>query len=197
MGFAATCERVVTSGFDGASAVERDGAVRELVLGASVAGAAACVQPIPLLDTVLLLPLHATLVQAIARVHGYELDKKAVVEILGTFGVSIVARHAIRSAVRFIPGLGLIVGASMGYAMTYAIGEVADHYFRSGRGIPSSELRTLFEETYRTKRAEKERAHADDRSLKRKLEQLREAFDAGFLSGDEYAKMKEELLAGF
>lgn len=199
MGFHETCERVMNGGYDGASEVERDRAVRDLVEVASVAGAAVSLQPVPIpfLDTALLVPIHVALVQAVGRVYGHTLDRKTVVEMLGTFGVSLVSQHVIRSAVRMIPGLGWVVGASMGYAMTYAIGDVADHYFRTGRGVTSAELKSRFERIYRAKRSEKESEHADDASLKRKLAQLKEAFDSGLLSPEEYARMKEQVLAGF
>ncbi len=199
MGFQETFDRAMCGGFDGVTSEERDRAVRDLVEVASVAGAAVSLQPVPIpfLDTALLIPIHVGLVQAIGRVYGHTLDRKTVIEMLGTFGVSLVSQHVIRSAVRLIPGLGWVVGASMGYAMTYAIGDVADHYFRTGRGVTAAELKSRFERTYQAKRTEKEAAHADDRSLKRKLEQIKDAFDGGLLSPEEYARMKEQILAGF
>ena len=43
----------------------------------------------------------------------------------------------------------------MAYAMTYAIGEVSHCYFTTGRGLSSSQLRSLFRSVYDAKRAEK------------------------------------------
>ncbi len=197
MGFAQTFERVMSSGFEGASEDERNVAARELVSAASIAGAAVSIQPLPLLDTALLVPLHVALVRAIGKIHGYSLDTKAVLELLSSFGASLVAQHVVRSAVRLVPGFGLVVGASMGYALTYAIGEVSDHYFRSGRGIPNGELREMFGRSYDKKRAEKAAAHADNRNLRTRLEQLKDAFAAGLLTEDEFGQMKESILAAF
>lgn len=194
-----TVDRIMTQskGFDDATDEEKTRAVRELIEVASVAGAALSLQPIPLLDTALLLPIHVALVQAIGRVHGYELDRKSVLEILGTFGATLLSQHVVRSAVRLVPGIGWVMGASMGYAMTYAIGEVADHYFRTGRGVASSDLRQMFETTYANKRAEKTAAHAADQTLKQKLQQLDEAFAAGLITKEELQRLKEQILKSF
>ena len=197
MAFAETFARIMSSGYADSSDAERNAAVRELVTVASVAGAAVSIQPLPLLDTALLVPIYVSLVRGIGKIHGYALDTKAVLEVLSSFGASLVAQHVVRSAVRLVPGFGLVVGASMGYALTYAIGEVSDHYFRTGRGISNAELREMFGRAYEKKRAEKASVHADDRSLRTKLEQLKDAFAAGLLTEIEFGKMKEQILAEF
>ena len=44
------------------------------------------------------------------------------------------------AAAKLIPFAGALITISMAYALTWAIGEVSDHYFRNGRGVPQSEL---------------------------------------------------------
>ena len=86
----------------------------------------------------------------------------------------------------------------MAYAMTYAIGEVSHAYFASGRGMASSELRSMFDAIYRRKRAEKDAAYAaENTTLAEKLRQLTEAFERGLLTEAEYRQKKEQLLASF
>ncbi len=190
-------DRVMRGDYEDASPTERDDAVRHVIQACSVAAAAVTIQPIPFVDTALITPIQIVMVQAIARIYGHQLDKKSVLEILSTFGASIVAQNVIMAAVKFIPFLGWIVTTSMAYALTWAIGEVSDYYFRNGRGVPQEELQSMFSRIYKEKHAEKKAANADDGTLKQKLEQLKEAFDAGLLDEAEFNQKKEDVLTDF
>jgi uncharacterized protein (DUF697 family) len=195
--YADTIGRVMHGSFDGASFEERTKAVRDVTLVSSVAAAAVAVQPIPLLDMALLAPIHIAMVQAIARVHGHDLDRKSVVEILGTFGASIVTRAVVLSALKIVPFFGWAASASMAYAMTYAIGEVSHCYFASGRGMSNAELKSMFRSIYERKRAEKDASAEGNATLREKLRQLADAFESGLLTESEYREKKEQLLASF
>jgi uncharacterized protein (DUF697 family) len=190
-------DRIMRGDYEDATAAERDEAVRNVIQACSIAAAAVTVQPIPFVDTALITPVQIVMVQAIARIYGHQLDKKSVLEILSTFGASIVAQNVIMAAVKFIPFLGWVVTTSMAYALTWAIGEVSDYYFRNGRGVPEEELQSMFTRIYREKHAEKKASGSADSTLKEKLEQLKEAFDAGLLDQAEFDRKKEEVLSNF
>jgi uncharacterized protein (DUF697 family) len=152
------------------------------------------VQPVPLLDIALLAPIQIAMVQSIGQVHGHKLDAKSVVEMLATFGGSIVTRSVLGSVVKVIPVFGWAASASMAYAMTYAIGEVSHCYFTSGRGLSATQLKTMFRSVYDAKRAEKAEAARANETLKEKLRQVTDAYEAGLLSEEEYRKKKEDVL---
>jgi uncharacterized protein (DUF697 family) len=192
-----TLKRVLDGNYDGASEEEKTRAVRELVQVCSVAAGAMTIQPIPLVDTALIAPIQIGLVQGIGKIHGYKLDKKSILEILSTFGASIVAQNLIMAAAKLIPFFGWVVTISMAYALTWAIGEVSDHYFRNGRNVDEAELKAMFERIYKSKKDEKSKEHKRDDSLKAKLEQLTEARKAGLLTDAEYEAKKAALLADF
>lgn len=192
-----TLERVMKGDYQDASPQVKEEAVRDVIQVCSVASAAVAWQPFPLLDTVLISPIQIGMVQAIGRIHGHKLDQKSVLEILSTFGASLLAQNLIMAAAKFIPFAGWIVGMSMAYALTYAVGEVSDHYFRHGRGVDQQDLREMFDKVYKTKKAEKQAEHRSDESLKDRLEQLKEAYAAGLLTEQEFDAKKQELLAGF
>lgn len=193
-GYADTIGRVMSGDFAGASDEEKARHVRELIQVCAIAAGAVAVQPIPLLDIALLAPIQIGMVQGIGRIHGYDLDRKSVLEILSTFGASLVAQSVIMTAAKLIPFFGWAAALSMAYALTYAIGEVSDHYFRTGRGVSQASLREMFDSSYRRARADKEQSAAANVTLKAKLEQLTKAYELGLLTEDEYAKKKEELL---
>lgn len=192
-----TIKRVLDGDYEGASEAEKTRAVRELVQVCSVAAGAMTIQPIPLLDTALIAPVQIGLVQGIGKIHGYTLDRRSILEILGTFGASIVAQNLIMGAAKLIPFFGWVVTISMAYALTWAIGEVSDHYFRNGREVDEDELRAMFKRVYESKKDEKTREHKRNKTLKARLSQLKEAREAGLLTDEEFEAKKAELLADF
>ncbi len=192
-----TVKRVMDGDYREATPEERREAVRDLIQVCSIASSVVAVQPIPFVDTALIAPIQIAMVQGIGRVHGFSLDKKSILEILSTFGASIVAQNVIMAAAKFIPFLGWAVSVSMAYALTYAIGEVSDYYFRAGRGVSSSELQDMFKRVYEDKKKEKEQANKGNDTMKNKLEALKKAREAGVLTDEEFEKKKEELLASF
>jgi uncharacterized protein (DUF697 family) len=197
MSYMDTLRRVMEGGYDDASDEERTQAVQDMIQGCSVAAGAVSFQPIPFVDTVLISPIQIGMVQAIGRIHGHKLDQKAVLEMLSTFGASLLAQNAIMAAAKFIPFLGWALSIAMAYALTHAIGEVSDFYFRNGRGVDSEELRSMFKRVYKEKRDEKTAQHKGDASLKDRLTQLKEAYEADILTKEEFEKKKAELLANF
>jgi uncharacterized protein (DUF697 family) len=190
-----TLRRVMDGDYGSAPQEEKDRAIHDLIQVCAVSAAAVTIQPLPLLDSALMAPIQIGMVQGIGRVHGYTLDKKSIVEILGTFGASIVAQNVIMAAAKLIPFAGALITMSMAYALTHAIGEVSDHYFRNGRGVPQHELRDMFKRVYEQKKSEKQAAAKQNSTLKEKLEQLKKAFEAGLLTEEEFARKKEEVLA--
>ena len=197
MSYLDTLRRVMDGGYDDASQQERDDAVREVIQMCSAAAGAVSVQPIPMLDIALISPIQIVMVQAIGRIHGHSLDKKAVLEIVSTFGASILAQNVIMATAKLIPFVGWIAAVAMSYALTWAIGEVSEHYFRNGRGVPQEELREMFDRVYKSKKAEKHSAVKKNSSLKERLEQLKDAKAEGLLTDEEFEEKKREMLADF
>ncbi len=190
-------DRVMRGDYADASPEERRDAVHGVIQGCSVAASAVTVQPFPFVDAALITPIQIAMVQAIGRVHGHQLDRKSVLEILSTLGASIVAQNAMMAAAKFIPFLGWMVTLSMAYALTWAIGEVSDHYFGHGRGVADDEMRSMFDRIYSQKRAEKQQAHAGNETLRDKLEQLKSAHEAELIDEEAFLRKKEDLLANF
>lgn len=197
MGYLETVQRVATGDFENASEDERKAAVKEVITVCAVAASAVTIQPFPVADVILMSPIQIGMVQAIGKVHNHKLDKKTVLEILSTFGASIVAQNVIMAAVKLVPFLGSVVAMSMAYALTYAIGEVSDYYFKNGRGVSPSELKERFKSIYKEKKAEKEREAKGNKSLKEKLDSLKKAYEQGVITEEEFNKKKEDVLAGF
>jgi uncharacterized protein (DUF697 family) len=192
-----TIKRVLDGDYTDATAEQRAAAVKELVQVCSVAASAMTIQPFPLLDTALIAPIQIAMVQGIGKIHGHKLDSKSILEMLSTFGASIVAQNVIMAAAKLVPFVGWIVTISMAYAMTWAIGEVSDHYFRNDRKVDEAELKAMFERVYKAKKAEKTEQHKGDSAMKEKLEKLKKAHADGLLTDEEFEAKKAAVLASF
>lgn len=192
-----TIKRVLDGDYADATDEQRTAAVKELVQVCSVAASAMTIQPFPLLDTALIAPIQIAMVQGIGKIHGHKLDSKSILEMLSTFGASIVAQNVIMAAAKLIPFVGWVVTISMAYAMTWAIGEVSDHYFRNDRKVDEGELKAMFERVYKAKKAEKTEQHKGDKALRDKLELLKKAHADGLLTEAEFEAKKAALLATF
>lgn len=190
-------DRVLAGDYDDAGEQERREAVETIVRLSALAAGAVAFQPLPLLDVLLISPIQIGMVQAIGRIHGHRLDEKSILEMLSTFGASILAQNVVLSAVKFVPFFGWLTAISMAYALTWAVGEVSDVYFREGRGADASELRARFKTVYKEKKAEKEASlkKAGGDRLKDRLAQLQEALDAELLTQDEFDQKRRDILA--
>lgn len=176
-----------------ASESDADQAAR-VIRNYSIAAAAAAVQPIPLVDLALLTPIQVGMVRSIAMVYGQPLGLRSALELLGTFGTSLVAQHAIMAAVKLAPGATLPVAISVAYAITYAIGEASKVHFQRGPLLSNENLRDVFRRTYRKQRSAVKHA-VKDKQLVGELRRLTQARRNGQIEDAEYERRKRALIS--
>lgn len=89
--------------------------------------------PIPFSDMVVLGPLQALMVSALAYLSGRGLDKKTVAEWLGSLGVvgglGMGLRFSAQTIAKLVPGAGNVIAAGVAGAGTTAMGQSAIRYF--------------------------------------------------------------------
>jgi uncharacterized protein (DUF697 family) len=144
--------RCLDGEFDGASDEEKERAVEDLIRMCSSAAGAIVVQPIPVVDAFLLPPIHLRMVQGIGRIHGYLLDKKGCRQVVRPLGGRLFRMNAAIAGAKLVPLvplIGDIIAISIAYALTSAIGELSDRYFRTGRTMLPADVRTAFDSIYR------------------------------------------------
>jgi uncharacterized protein (DUF697 family)/predicted GTPase len=101
-----------------------------IVATTAVGAAAAGATPIPFSDVAIIVPLQVAMIIGITAVFGFELERSAVMAILGSFttaaGASIFGL-SLATLLKFIPGVGSIAGgvinASVAASITTAFGE--------------------------------------------------------------------------
>jgi uncharacterized protein (DUF697 family) len=135
--------------FDQAGSAEKDASVDALIYSGSAAAGLVALQPVPFLDLLLLLPIHLAMFQGIGRVRGYHLDKKSALEMLTTWRRSMFVQQLTVAVPKLVPVLGWAFAAASAQALTYALGQVADYYFRTGRSMVPAEIRAAIRHAYR------------------------------------------------
>lgn len=116
--------------------------------------AAIALEPVPLLDLAIVLPLHLEMVVKIGKIYGFELStaraKEIVLEFGGAVALTYATRTAARSLLKFIPVLGPVLNAPMVFTSTYTLGMLSERYFRARRSdlpkLERNELTSLAQE---------------------------------------------------
>ena len=119
------------------------------VLASSALAATAGAVPIPWLDIPAVLAIQTHLAMRIAKIYGQDVTAADWAVLSSATGSRIALRMAVREALKFIPFVGIAVGAASSFAFTYALGMSCDWYFADLRGgnVPSAEkLKEVFAE---------------------------------------------------
>ena len=153
----------VAAGSAGAAAGAHAG-VNEAELDASILNAAIVNGALELLpealSTMAIIPLQMKLVWRIGQAYGFELDRGHIKDFLATAGVGLTSQYLEQASRKLLGGLlgkvggGLLRGAGnqavstgMSFAATYALGQVAKHYYAGGRTLSTQMLKESYAST--------------------------------------------------
>ncbi|MFM9883680.1 MAG: YcjF family protein [Burkholderiales bacterium] len=105
-----------------------------------------------------IIPLQIKMVYRIGQAHGVELDKGHIKEFLATVGVGLTSQYLEQIGRKLLSGLlgraagrmagsigGAATGVAFSFATTYALGQIAKHYYAGGRQMSTAVL----QDTYR------------------------------------------------
>ncbi len=105
----------------------------EIVQACTAVSVTVGLTPIPFSDMVLLGPLQAMMVSALAYLSGRSWGRKTVAEWLGSLGVvgglGLGLRFSAQTIAKLVPGAGSVVSAGVAGAGTTAMGQSAIRYF--------------------------------------------------------------------
>ncbi len=130
----------------------RQQAVQRQVLASSALAATAGAVPLPWVDVPAVLGIQAHLAIKIAKIYDQELTAARWAALSGAAGSRIALRLAMRSALKFIPVVGIAAGAATSFAFTYALGMSWDWYFadlRKGNVPEPDQLKHVFDQQLR------------------------------------------------
>ncbi len=128
----------------------------QMVLKYSILNAALELLP-QSLASMAILPLQMKMVYSIGKAYGYDLDQGHIKDFAATLGVGLTGQYVEQIGRKLLGGLFKKVGGGMlgglgksatgsafSFATTYALGQVARHYYASGRTIDVNQLKPIF-----------------------------------------------------
>lgn len=145
--------------------------------------------PLPVVSDLMVLGVQIRMVSQIGKLYGRELDKVSIKALLGTLGVGTGARLAVSSLSKFIPGYGSVVGATLGFAATHAVGQIAIKYFEAGGNLSAEAMKSAFKELKAEGEKEYHASKADleaNKEMADKLAELGKQLKAGTINQQEY-----------
>lgn len=101
--------------------------IHAFALAAAAIGAG--LSPLPGADRVALVPLQASLIQALADRRGVSLPRAAAAELALTLLATMAGRRAVGVALGLLPGAGVAVRAAVAASLTEALGHAALRWF--------------------------------------------------------------------
>jgi uncharacterized protein (DUF697 family)/tellurite resistance protein len=137
-------------------AARSDAELDKMVLNYSILNGALELLP-QSMASLAIIPLQMKMVYRIGKVHGYELDRGHIKDLLATMGVGLTGQYLEDIGRKVIGGLlgkvagrmagGLArgaTGAAFSFATTYALGQVAKRYYAGGRTMSTQMLRDTY-----------------------------------------------------
>lgn len=107
------------------------------------------------LASMAIIPLQMKMVHRVGTAHGFELDRKQVLELLGVLGLGMGSQYVERVGVNLVTrllGRGFLgglarqaVSSGMSFSSTYALGHLAKRYYGGGRELSTQALRDTYE----------------------------------------------------
>jgi uncharacterized protein (DUF697 family) len=146
-----------TSGGGAAPAANVDAAALDKqIVDASITNAALELLP-ESLASMAILPLQVRLVYRIGKQYGYELDQGHIKEFIAALGVGLTGQYLEQFGRKLLGGLlGAVLGgvgrgvghqaasSGMGFATTWALGQLAKQYYGGGRTLDGEKLKAAF-----------------------------------------------------
>jgi len=121
------------------------------ILAYALAASAIAAAPLPVADLPVLSALQLKLLHTIASLYRQPLDKKTLLEVAGTLGISILFRQGARSLLKVIPGFGNVISSAYAGAATYALGCALCFYYQEvfdGHLPRPEQLKAFYQEKF-------------------------------------------------
>jgi uncharacterized protein (DUF697 family) len=125
------------------------------ILAYSTLAATAGAVPVPVVDLVMISAVQTRMVYDLANLYGQPLTNARFAELAGALGVGLLTRQAGRALIKFIPGVGTVLGSVTGGALagaaTYALGKAFCHYYRvvlEGHVPDADDLKRYYNEQF-------------------------------------------------
>lgn len=146
---------------------EREAEAARTIRRFGYAAAGVTLVPIPLSETVGVVPLHVLMVTRLAALYGVTLERESALRLVARIGAAAGAsyvgtRLAIGVAKALVPGLPGLLGAPLVFAGTLGLGSAACAHLRAGQQLSDEEIRAIYRASYQAARAEYDPRRAEE-----------------------------------
>lgn len=112
----------------------------------SVSCAGLAVEPIPVVDSLIIAPVQITMVIQLGKIYEVNLSKSAITGIANTVLLSFGGTYLFLSLTKLVPGWGSVIGPGIAYGLTISAGKIIKELFSQGNFNPTpSEMKKLAE----------------------------------------------------
>lgn len=118
-----------------------------IILASATAASGVSAIPVPWIDLPVVTGIQTHMVYELGELYGQKVSSRRFWELAGAVGAGMATRQALKSFWKFIPALGMAIGAASGFAATYALGKVCCWFFdaiRRGHEPTRKELQEVF-----------------------------------------------------
>lgn len=112
---------------------------KKIIRNYALSAATIAVEPIPVVDSVLLAPVQVAMVLHLGKIYGQKITKTAAQGIINTIGLSFIGNVLFMTLAGFFPGVKQIIGPSVAFSLTYVSGLIINDLFSSGNINPTKE----------------------------------------------------------
>lgn len=104
---------------------------------------------IPISDYLLLTPLQIGMIAKISNIYNFKIDGEHLIKMIaGTLGAGFIFRSFTQIINKFVPFIGWVINASIGFAGTYAIGIIAKRYIDLNGDLSSENIKLLWQKSF-------------------------------------------------
>lgn len=172
--------------------------------------------PVPLADMVAVGGIQLNMIRLLAKTYNLPFEETQTKALITSLSGSVVSKVGARTLIKFIPGIGSILGGvAMGVvsgASTYAIGEAFKYHFQTGGSIldfDAQKMKKFYDDQFekgkkvaeelkkekdQEKQSDVPSASKDSSDIVTKLKELSDLKNAGVISDADFNEMKRRLI---
>lgn len=122
---------------------------KKVIRNYSLSAATVAIEPIPIVDSILLAPVQIAMVIHLGRIYGVKVTKSVAGGLVNTIGLSFLGNELFLILVGFFPGVKQILGPSIAFSLTWTSGLIINELFENGNLNPTKDQLKRLSQKYK------------------------------------------------
>ena len=119
--------------------LSKDERAKTVIRNYALSAAGVAVEPIPIIDSILLAPIQIAMVIHLGKIYGKKITKSIAGGLVNTVGLAFIGNQLFLLIVGFFPGIKQIIGPSVAFSLTWVSGLIINELFASNNLSPTKE----------------------------------------------------------